>query len=305
MRNKKYSQSINAQSYARWRDDDSNLIGQLFDIDGDPQTFHAEHKAVFLPGLAVGSFDYSSMTYDRTAQRIRKEPCDLLFIQSIASGGLDLDCGDQTVSARRGRAIFMDVGRPHTNASLATSGRCLMIGRDGFAGARLDALQGAVAQGARQRVLDDYIAWLLGALRRAPLTAMARTEEAAAAVVMACFDPASPIQEPARDALGAIALARARRYIEAHAAEPLDVSAVAAAACVSRATLYRLFKPFGGVAEYLWRARLELARQRLSDPTLRGSIGAIAAEVGFTSDAHFSRRFSEAYGFSPRNLRPF
>jgi transcriptional regulator GlxA family with amidase domain len=36
-----------------------------------------------------------------------------------------------------------------------------------------------------------------------------------------------------------------------------------------------------------------------------GHIGAIAGDVGFVSGAHFSRRFIEAYGFSPRNLRRF
>jgi AraC-like DNA-binding protein len=245
------------------------------------------------------------MTYARSAERIRKSPCDHLFIQSTASGGLDLSCGDLAVSARGGSATLVDIGRPHINAALESSGRGLMIARHFFDAARLDSLHGAVAQGARQRVLDDYIAWLLGALPRAPLTAMARTEEAVAAVVLACFDPASPIQEPAREVLGGLALARARRFIDLHAAEPLEIGAVAAAACVSRATLYRLFQPFGGVAAYVWRARLELARQRLSDPSIPGKIGAIAGEVGFESGAHFSRRFVEAYGFSPRNLRPF
>lgn len=281
------------------------MVGQLFEIKADPRAFYAEHRAVDLPQFGVGSFNYSAMTYARSARQIRKAPCDHLFIQSNASGGQDLAFADRTVSARGGCATLIDIGRPHINVSLETRGRGLRIGRSAFDAARLDSLQGAVVQGARQRMLDDYIGWLLGALPRAPLTATARTEDAAAAVILACFDPASPIQEPAREVLGAMALARARRFIDAHAAEPLDVAAVASAACVSRATLYRLFKPFGGVAEYLWRARLEVARQRLSDPSLRGSIGAIAADVGFQSDAHFSRRFSEIYGFSPRNLRPF
>jgi AraC-like DNA-binding protein len=245
------------------------------------------------------------MTYARSARQIRKAPCDHLYVLSTTSGGQDLAYGDLRVSPRRGSATLIDLGRPHINAAQESSGRGLMITRPVFDAARLDDLHGAVVQGARQRVLDDYIAWLLGALPRAPLTAVARTEEAVAAVVLACFDPASPIEDPAREVLGGLALARARRFIDDHAAEPLEIGAVAAAACVSRATLYRLFQPFGGVSTYIWRARLELARRRLSDPSLRETIGAIAGDVGFESGAHFSRRFLEAYGFSPRNLRPF
>ena len=80
---------------------------------------------------------------------------------------------------------------------------------------------------------------------------------------------------------------------------------MAAAAGVSRATLYRLFQPFGGVADYSgargWSSRVNACPIRRSP----GNIGAIAGDVGFVSGAHFSRRFFEAYGFSPRNLRPF
>lgn len=303
---KTYSASSDAESYARWREDRAILVGQLFDIDTtNPQTFHASHRSVEHPQIGAASFHYSAMTYARSAERIRKSPCDHLFIQSSASGGQDLTFSDLRVSARRGCAALIDVGRPHTNASLDTRGRSLMVRRSAFDAARLDRLQGAVVEGVRQRVLNDYIGWLLGALPRAPLTALARTEAAAAAVVLACFDPASPIQEPAREVLGGLAMARARRFIDRHAAEPIEIGAIAAAACVSRATLYRLFQPFGGVSEYVWRARLELARQRLSDPSVRGNLGDIAGDVGFGSSAHFSRRFVDAYGFSPRNLRPF
>lgn len=301
----KFSGSNDAEAFSRWREEGAPLLSQVYDIDFRGRDFHAAQTLVHLPRALATSFDYSGMTYARSAQRVRAEPCDHICIQSIATGGQDLAYADVTVSARGGRATFIDLARPHINASLETHGRALMIARPVFGAARLDGLHGTVAMGARQRLLDDYIGWLLGALPRAPLTAMARTEEAAAAVVLACFDPASPLQPSARDVLGQVALARARRFIDAHALEPLDIAAVAAAACVSRATLYRLFKRDGGVAEYLWRARLELARKRLSDPSVRGTIGVIAADAGFASNAHFSRRFSKVYGFSPRNLRPF
>jgi AraC-like DNA-binding protein len=301
----RHSASVDTESYARWREDSATLVCLLYEIDADEQTFYAAHRSVHFSRIAASSFDYSAMTYARSAKQIRKAPCDHLYIMSTASGGQNLAYADVTVSTRRGCATLVDLGRPHLNAALESRGRGLLIARDVFDAARFDGLHGAVVEGARQRVLHDYIAWLLGALPRAPLTAMARTEEAVAAVALACFDPASPIQEPAREVLGGLALARARRFIDDHAAVPLDIGAVAAAACVSRATLYRLFQPFGGVAEYVWRARLELARQRLSEPSIAGTIGAIAGDVGFESGAHFSRRFVEAYGFSPRNLRPF
>jgi AraC-like DNA-binding protein len=300
-----FSLSLDTDSYASWREDPSTLVSKLYDIKADQEAFRVEHKSIHFSQMAASSFNYSSIIYARSAEQIRKEPCDHLYIMSTTSGGQDLAYGDLAVSARRDSATLMDLGRPHLNAALATRGRGLMLARTAFDAARLDRLYGTVAQGARRQILDDYIGWLLGALPRAPLTAMARTEEAVAAVALACFDPASPIEEPAREVIGGLALARARQFIDQHAGESLEINAVASAACVSRATLYRLFQPFGGVSEYIWRARLELARRRLSDPSIRGNIGAIAGDAGFESGAHFSRRFVQAYGFSPRNLRPF
>ena len=149
------------------------------------------------------------------------------------------------------------------------------------------------------------MAWLVGSMPEMPLNAVARTETAVTAVVLACFNPASPICGLASEVMGDLAIARACRFIDANSTGALDGAVVAKAAGVSRATLYRLFKPHGGVMEYVWRARLERARQALADPAVVGSIGTIAADAGFESGAHFSRRFTMFYGFSPRNLRPF
>lgn len=50
--------------------------------------------------------------------------------------------------------------------------------------------------------------------------------------------------------------------------------------------------------------RLEKARDMLADRSMRGrSIADIAFSAGFQDPAHFSRRFSEAYGCAPRAFR--
>ncbi|MCK2046341.1 helix-turn-helix domain-containing protein [Chromohalobacter sp. TMW 2.2299] len=72
---------------------------------------------------------------------------------------------------------------------------------------------------------------------------------------------------------------------------------------VSRANLYRLFADEGGVARYIQCRRLAAARRRLEDPSDLSGIGEIATQHGFNNPAHFSHRFRELFGISPRELR--
>src|SRR5262245_42527666 len=69
---------------------------------------------------------------------------------------------------------------------------------------------------------------------------------------------------------------------------------------ISHTQLYRLFEPLGGVAAYIQEQRLARAWRELSNPA--GShrrIYDIAFDLGFSSEAHFSRSFRRAFGMSP------
>lgn len=95
-----------------------------------------------------------------------------------------------------------------------------------------------------------------------------------------------------------------RRYIDRNLAKPLRVEDLARRFRVSRTQIYRLFKPHGGVARYLWERRLQRAHTMLSSPVYRWRcIGAIAFECGFGSEAHFSRAFRARFGQTAREVR--
>lgn len=98
---------------------------------------------------------------------------------------------------------------------------------------------------------------------------------------------------------------QASKFIAAHLADPgLGPDTVAAALHISRRSLYAaLDADDGGVAAQIRRARLAAARAILEDPADRRPIADVAAQVGLTSPAHFSRLFRRQYGRSPRELR--
>ena len=73
---------------------------------------------------------------------------------------------------------------------------------------------------------------------------------------------------------------------------------------MSRASLYRLFEPVGGVACYIRTRRLARARQELTMPGLQDRrIGTVAYRAGFQNILAFNRAFREAYGETPRDAR--
>lgn len=99
---------------------------------------------------------------------------------------------------------------------------------------------------------------------------------------------------------------QAKAYIDAHLSDPgLNSSQIAAAVRVSVRSLQERFRERGrDVATWIWERRLETAAQRLSDPAcLHQPIGLLAYGCGFTNQAHFSRRFRDRFGMSPREYR--
>jgi len=97
---------------------------------------------------------------------------------------------------------------------------------------------------------------------------------------------------------------QASRFIAAHLADPgLGPETVAAGLHISRRTLYAALGTDDGIAAQIRRARLAAAQALLTDPADTRPIADIAAQVGLTSPAHFSRLFRRQYGQSPRELR--
>ncbi|ELC7320961.1 AraC family transcriptional regulator [Stenotrophomonas maltophilia] len=97
----------------------------------------------------------------------------------------------------------------------------------------------------------------------------------------------------------AAALQRALRYVDEHLSQPLRVTELAAAACVSRFHLVRLFRTGTGASplRYVRRRRIERARQLLPVAQLRMSC--LAQQLGFFDQSHFVRSFRAETGCSP------
>ncbi len=108
------------------------------------------------------------------------------------------------------------------------------------------------------------------------------------------------------DGVGNTLMAKARRHIVEHLGDPaLDPDQVASALCMSRRSLYLLFKEHRLTpSRMICDIRLNQAKQSLEDPgQSHQKMTNIALDVGFPDYATFSRLFKATFGITPSEFR--
>lgn len=103
--------------------------------------------------------------------------------------------------------------------------------------------------------------------------------------------------------LAPVALRNVLDYIEAHLAQPLLLSDLAAQVALSEYHFARMFRQSMGVAphQFVMQRRMVRANDLLLNSTL--PLTDIALACGFSSASHFSNRFKAAKGLTPSQLR--
>ncbi|MBM6549543.1 helix-turn-helix transcriptional regulator [Marinomonas ostreistagni] len=97
-------------------------------------------------------------------------------------------------------------------------------------------------------------------------------------------------------------LSAALSFIEANLALPLDIDHLSRLACMSRSRFYQEFKRHLACtpSEYQHQRRMTVALDKLKQ---HHSVTQVSMELGYQSLSHFSRRFHQHYGMSPRQAQ--
>ena len=105
------------------------------------------------------------------------------------------------------------------------------------------------------------------------------------------------------DGLSKQKLKQAFDYIQAHLAENLSLSEIAAQLGMSQYYFCHLFKRSTGMSphQYLIRQRVELAKRLLKQS--KRSITVVALECGFANQSHFAKSFRQGTGMNPKEFR--
>jgi len=296
----------NAQEFELWRFG----ISPMFAMEARTRSSFGMGMTTYQFGdVALSAGTTSAATFTRTNQTIAHSGLDNICLLIYAEGGCDLDADGRVSEVHAGDVCILDLARRMTIRAPDSRDISLVLPRALLAPLlpNLDSLHGLILK--RSTPLNTMLVNHLRSLvAEAPSLGLrdARAAASGTAALIAAFAGAyangrdTPAQAAAIASLQAL-----RRIVEENLANPeLTPEFLSQKAGVSRATLYRLFEPIGGVRQYIQQRRLMRAYQMISGPAhTRERIGTIAALCGFSDNTVFGRAFRKAYRMSPSELR--
>jgi AraC-like DNA-binding protein len=293
----------NDQAFEVWQ----TILDEFYDVvptrSAEQLHFAAALDMWKIDGMTLTQGSFTPQRFVRTAKRARRDGLDNYTILLHSRGKWRADASGNPIESAQGRLCLVDFARPLVSDVTHNDSITLSMPRevlDSVLPAR--NLHGLVLDGPQVGLLSDFLVSLtrrlpdLGA-QEAPLIAAACRD-----LLAACLAPSPEMAERAKPQLDALGLRRARQIIDANLHRPdFGTDDLRLALGVSKATLYRMFQRYGGVHEHIRARRLARARVLLAASNRRGRVAEAARLCGFTSDAHFSRAFRDAYGCSPRD----
>ncbi|MFO7189748.1 MAG: helix-turn-helix domain-containing protein [Pseudomonadota bacterium] len=283
-----------------WRETVLPLFESI--TDQPPEQFHARVESYDLRHIVMAMSAFSPLRFQRDRRHGATDKGEHLLVQLYLEGGYIGHNGYREIRVRPGDISLLDLGRELETRAQASNALSVVIPREQIYPyinpERLSygsVLRGETALG---RVLANHLYTIWQQLPRARAGECEHINHLLLSSIVGAFTamPAESVgampEQVSREAI--------RAYIAQHLPEPLTPELLCKRFGCSRAQLYRLFQPFGGVAAYIRDARLNRCWQELSrDDNRPKRIGDIALRWGFSSQSHFNRLFREAFGLSP------
>ncbi len=155
------------------------------------------------------------------------------------------------------------------------------------------------------RYIQQFIMGNIGALEQDGNSAVKCIEDHLAQLIVASLGAQST--ENPNDNLSKSRLRlRVKEYIARNLDDPtLTPQKIADACGISLSYMHKIFNITDtSVCRWILQQRLNLSRQRLTDPAYLGMpISQIAYDTGFNNQAHFSSKFKRQFGMTPKQVR--
>ncbi|MCJ2143444.1 helix-turn-helix domain-containing protein [Methylobacterium sp. E-066] len=298
------------EAFDRWRE---ALIEQGMPVEQhrlDETPFKAKLTVARVGPLVMTSLAQAAMRTEATPSLIRRcadqDRVDVLI--KIAGVSRRIQEGQESVQ-RPGDLVVYD-RRPSARISCADSQTLVLTLprkrlEDVLGPTRLYASLTIGADLASTRLATSFITNLIRLRDQIPLDVATRMVGIGTDLIMASIAERLAKDVP-RPLHGTVVVQRAKAHVEANLGDPaLDPPQLAAATGVSLRRLQELFHARGQhISEYIWHRRLEAAGKRLTDPGCAHlPVGILAFNCGFSSQAHFSKRFKAHFGLPPREYR--
>lgn len=302
-------QLLPRERFPVWRDS----INVLYEVELGPKTnedeFHGSIDGFLYDDLMIARVRTSAQRYRRNKAKIAADGVDHMMVQLFFDGSQQIRRGRRDVVSKPGDLMIHDFAADHVADSSAMDNLSLVIPRHVIEPLlkRPDSQHGRLLS--PDRSLAQFLIRHIRDLYELAPTMVEherwRMNAVSAALVAATLNGTRDDIVENAGALAVSTLLRAKRVIEANLDRPeMSVAEIAKAAGLSRASLYRLFEPFGGVRRYIQRRRLACCFRQITDPAFANrAIADIAYDNGFNSEAHFSHAFKREFSMTPSQAR--
>jgi AraC-like DNA-binding protein len=296
------------ESFWTWR----RLAADVVDVALHPtepvEAFQAEVEAHRLGEGAIVRLAATRLILRRSAFTIARASLDHYVIQLCRRGGYLGQAGAEPIALGPGDTAILDLAETLHVQAEALETLNLIVPRAILAPLVRDpqGLHGIVlAAGSPQgEMLGQHLEALLAQVDQISDAETPALLRATAALIAACTSLAAAGRAP-NTASPTPSVMRILHAIDRSLADPdLSAETLMRQFGLSRAALYRLFAPYGGVAKHIRAQRLKRCFAEITSPTGGWKrIAAIAGDWGFASEAVFCRSFRETFGMSPREAR--
>ncbi|UHC18626.1 helix-turn-helix domain-containing protein [Methylobacterium currus] len=245
---------------------------------------------------------FNAQGFVRDAQRIRATPDHIMFHLYKTGGFNGLITGEQT-TIWGGQVAVIDLAVGVDTQAAASDTTALIVPRKLLGQKALDRLKPRL-EPPQNRLLAAYIASLRERSMRLSAGEVDATVAEASALLGHILDPNSQARPVEAACARTSLLTLAEEVVRANLASPdLSPDWLACELQISRATLYRMFTPHGGIMRYVQERRLLAVQAALSDPLERRRLARLGADLGFNSEEHFSRSFRSRFGVTASEYR--
>jgi len=303
-----YGQTSGEAAFQNW----SETVATVYDLDVSRQgvnDFRFGFSAWHFGSLVLGVSQSDRIKFWRSPQTIARSGIDHYLVQVYEQGSFRSHVEGQDMVVDTGDVWIVDLSRSVKNDDVSFRSTNLAIPRNVLAPLLRDpdAVHGMKLSpsSAIGRLLSRYLIDLSRQAKTMTPEEATSVARSTAHLIAGCVGPSIEAKPLARHGVGTAVLGNIKAHIEMELPNrELGPEYLCRRFAVSRATLYRLFKPYDGVQGYIRQRRLARCFREIAAPqNMSRRISDIAGQLGFTDGASFSRAFREAFGISPTAAR--
>ena len=267
--------------------------------------FDACLQSFLLEDVMLSRCTAGAQNFSRNGPRIAQDSIDHYMIQLFISGHVE-NVKSQSGDRMRGLVAF-DLAETMDTFNTDFDLIAVIIPRRRLAPllTHPDSLQGIRAdpQTGPARLLANYLVTLLSIAPTLSITDGRFAVRSLLELVALTFNGAMLTKSDIPDVARPAELLRVQNFIKERLGQTnLDPDFVADGVGMSRAQLYRLFAPVGGISDFIREQRLRRCLADLLSQEHR-QIGEIAHRWGFRGSISFTRAFKQRFGRTPSEAR--